>query len=120
MRLQFFIQPIIVGLVVSRVTWFQDEGLDFLFLRIPKCAVIEVTVMSTEEDYFFVYSGVTSYGGELGNGFKPPLFIHIAKWFVLEYPVQWDFEVDILGVLFCLVQNDGQTEAFTIRSCKDK
>ena len=94
--------------------------MDFLFLRIPKCAVIEVTVMSTEEDYFFVYSGVTSYGGELGNGFKPPLFIHIAKWFVLEYPVQWDVEVEIFRILFFLVDNDGRNEAFNIVLDKDK
>ena len=38
----------------------------------------------------------------------------------MDYPVQWDVEVGILGVLIGLVHNDGWHEPFPISLGKDK
>ena len=81
--------------------------------------VIKVTVMSIKEKYLIVDRVGTTYVGELGHGFKPPVYIHIPRWYVMNCPFQWDFEVDILGVLIGLVHNDGWN-ALPIGSGKDK
>ena len=70
--------------------------------------------MSIEEKYLVVERGGATYFGELGHGFKPPISIHIPRWCVMDRPVQWYVELDILGVLLGLVHNDGRNEAFTI------
>ena len=119
MRLHFFIRIIITGLVVHIVAWFQDEGLDVLVLHITKCEFIKVAVMYIEENYFIVDSGGTAYGGELGRVFKPPVSIHIHRCYVVEYPVQWDIEVEILGLLLCLLHNDVRNESFPIGSVEN-
>ena len=77
-------------------------------------------IISIEEIYLIVDSGCAMYGEELGHGFKPPVSIHIPVWCVAYYPVQWDVEVEILGVLLCLVHNDGRNEALPIGLGKDK
>ena len=61
-----------------------------------------------------------TYVGKLGRGFKTTVSIHIPIWCVMDCPVQWYFEVEILGVLLCLVHNNGRHEAFPIGSGKDK
>ena len=79
-----------------------------------------MAVVSIEEKYLIVDRGGAAYVGGLGNGFNPFVSIHIPIWCVMDYPVQWDVEVDILGVLLGLVQNDGWHEALPISSGKDK
>ena len=79
-----------------------------------------MTIVSIEEEYLIVYRGSTAYIGELGHGLKPPISIHEAVWCVMDCPVQWDFMMDILGVLLVLVNNDGRHEALPISSGKDK
>ena len=63
--------------------------------------------MPVEEKYLIVDKVGAAYIGELGCGFKPPISIHIPRWCVMDFPFQWDFEVDILGVLLGLVHNYG-------------
>ena len=82
--------------------------MDVSVLHITKCAVIGVDVTSIKENYFIVDSGGAAYGGELGHGFNPPISINITMWCVMEHPVQWYIEVDILGVLLYLVKNYGR------------
>ena len=79
-----------------------------------------MTIVSIEEEYLIVDRGGTAYVGELGHDIKPPVSIHIARWCVMDCPVQWDVVMEILGVLLGLVKNDGRHEAFPIRSGKDK
>ena len=68
-RLQFGICPIIIGLVIGRVTCFQREGLIFFIFRIPKCVVVQVGVMPTKENYLIVDIIVAAYVGELVHVF---------------------------------------------------
>ena len=79
-----------------------------------------MTIVSIEEEYLIVDRVGTAYVGELGHGIKPPVSIHIARWCVMDCPVQWDVVMEILGVLLGLVKNDGRHEEFPIRSGKDK
>ena len=90
------IQPIIMRLVVSRVTCFQYEELDVLVLHMHKCAVIKVDVMYIKENYLIVDRVGALYTGYLGSGFKPFLSIHIPIWCVVECPALCDVEVEIL------------------------
>ena len=54
MRLRFRLWAIIIGLVVERVTCFQDEGLDVLVIHMYKCAVIKVSVISIKYIFLFL------------------------------------------------------------------
>ena len=119
-RLLFGIWDIIIGLIIDIVDLFQDEGFDVFVIRTYKFRVIKVAVTSTEENYLIVDRGGTAYVVELGHGFKPPVTIHIPIWCVMDFPVQWNAEVDVFGVLIGLVHNDGWQEALTIGSGKDK
>ena len=76
--------------------------------------------MYIKEDYLIVERGGGTYIGELGHGLKPPISIHVARWCVMDCPVQWDVVMEILGVLLGLVKNDRRHEALTIRLVKDK
>ena len=84
------------------------------------CTIIKVAVMSINENYLVVDRVGAVYVGELGHGFKPPKYIHIPRWCLMEFPVQWDLEVDILGLLLGLVKNYGWHEALPIGSGKEK
>ena len=112
-RLQFGICPIVIGVIIGRVTYFQCEGLIFLIFRIPKCVVVQVAVMPTKEMFLIVDSIVAAYVGELVHVFKPTVSNHIPGCCLVNYPVQWDAEVEILGLIFFLVHNDGRNEAFS-------
>ena len=63
--------------------------------------------MSTKEKYMIDDRGGATYVVKLGHGFKPPVSIHIPRWCVMEFPVQCNIEVDILGLLLGLVHNYG-------------
>ena len=76
--------------------------------------------MSIEEEYLIVDRGGAAYVGELDHGLKPPVSIHVAIWCVMEFPVQWDVVMEILGVILGLVKNDGSHEALPISSGRDK
>ena len=77
-------------------------------------------IVSIEEEYMIVESGGTAYVGELGHGLKPPVSIYVARWCVMDCPVQWDVVMEILGVLVGLVKNGGIHQALSMRSGKDK
>ena len=85
-----------------------------------KCTVVELDVMSIKENNFIPDSVVTTYSRELGSGFYPAVSIHITVWCIVDYPVQWGVEVEILGLIICLVHNDGGRGSFLIGSGKDK
>ena len=76
--------------------------------------------ISIDESYLIVDRVGDTYGGELGRVFKPPVSIHKTRYCLMDCPVQWDFKVEILGVILCLVQNCGWHEALSIRPGKDK
>ena len=76
--------------------------------------------MPTKENYLIVDRAGVTYSGELGHGFKPLVSIHILVWCVVDYPVQWDVEVKILGVLICSAEHDGRHEAFPAKLGKYK
>ena len=57
---------------------------------------------------------------ELGHGLKPPVSVHVAIWYVMDCPVQWDVVMDILGVLLGLVNNYGRHEELPISLGKYK
>ena len=69
-----------------------------------------MTVVSIKEKYMIVYRGGAAYVGELDCGFKPPVSIHIPRWCMMDCPVQWDVEVDILRVLIGLVHKNEWNE----------
>ena len=79
-----------------------------------------MTIVSFEEEYLIVDRGGATYVVELGHDLKPPVSIHVARWCVMDCPVQWDVVMEILGVLLGLANNDGRHEAFPISSGKDK
>ena len=79
-----------------------------------------MTIVSTKEDYLIVERGGAAYVGELGHGLKLLVYIHVARWSVTDYPVQWYVVMEILGVLLDLVNNDGRHEALAISPVKDK
>ena len=79
-----------------------------------------MTVISIGEKYLIVDRGGATYIGKFGHGFKPSFSIHITRWCVVDSPVQWDLEVEILVVLLGLVQNDGWHEALTVSLGKYK
>ena len=79
-----------------------------------------MTIVSIKEGYPIVDTGGAAYIGELGHGFKPHVSISIARWFVMDFPVQWDVLMETLGVLLGLVNKDGRHEAFPIRLGKYK
>ena len=64
--------------------------------------------MSIKEEYLII------------DGLKPPISIHVARWCVVDFTVQWDIVMDILGLLLGLVNNDGRHESFPISWVKDK
>ena len=61
-----------------------------------------------------------AYVGELDHGLKPPFYIHVDRWCVMNCPVQWGVVMDIFGVLLGSVNNNGRHEAYPIISGKDK
>ena len=63
MRLQFSIQPIIIGLFVSRVEYFQGKGMDVLVIHITKCWVIEVADVYIEENYLIIDNEGAAHSG---------------------------------------------------------
>ena len=79
-----------------------------------------ITIVSIKEEYLIVDRGGTAYGGELGHGLKPPVSIHVARWCVMDCPVQWYVVMEILGLLLGLVNNDWRHESLPISSDKDK
>ena len=79
-----------------------------------QCVVIKFNVISIEEKYLIFDMWGSAYVGELFPVFNPPVSINIPIWFVIYCPVQWDVEVEIFGVPFGLVQNDGWHEALPI------
>ena len=79
-----------------------------------------MTIVSIKEEYLIVDRGGATYVGELGHGLNTPVYIHVSRWCVMDCPVQWDFVMEILGVLLGLMKNYGRHEAFTISSGKEK
>ena len=72
--------------------------------------------MSTEEKYLIFDRGGATYVGELSHGFKPPISIHIPRFYVIDCKVQWDFVMDILGVFLGLVQSEGCHEVARVKT----
>ena len=85
-----------------------------MILHVTKVTVIEVDVLSVEENYFIVDSEGAAYSGDYSHGFNAPLYIHIHGWCVVDYPVQWYVEVETLVVLLCLVVNNGRHDRLPI------
>ena len=79
-----------------------------------------MTTVSIEGEYLIVDSGDTAYVGEFGHGLKPPVSIHVARWCMMDCPVQWNVVMEILGVLLGFVNNDGRNEALPISLGTDK
>ena len=77
-----------------------------------------MTTVSIKEEYLIVDRGGTTYVGELGQGLKPPVSIHVARECVMDCPVSWDVVMEILGVLLGLVNNNGRHETLSIRLVK--
>ena len=67
-----------------------------------------MTDMYIEEQYIIVDKGGAAYLGELGYGFKRPISIYIPRWCAVDCPLQWDVELEILGVLpsWCKIMSD--------------
>ena len=82
--------------------------------------VVEVTIVSIKEEYLIVDRGGAAYVGELGHVLKSPVSIHVAIRCVMDFPVQWDVMMDILGVILGLLNNNRRHEALPISSGKDK
>ena len=76
--------------------------------------------MSIKEQYLIIDRVDNTYIGGLANLFQPSISTHITRWCVLDYPVQWDIIMEILGLLISWVKNDGWHEAFPISSGKYK
>ena len=119
-RLQFWVRPVVIGLVVVGVTRFKYKGLNVFALHLCPGAVVEGTTVSIEEEYLIFDRGGAAYVGELGHGLKPPVYIHVTRWCVMDCPVKWGVVAEILGVLLGLVNNNGRYEEFTISSCEYK
>ena len=79
-----------------------------------------MTIVSIKEEYLIFNRGGATSVGELVHSLNPPVSIHVARWCVMDFPVQWDVVMEILGVLLGLVNNDGRHEVFPISSGKDK
>ena len=82
--------------------------------------VFEVTIVSIKEEYLIVDRGGAVYVGELGHVLKSPVSIHVAIRCVMDFPVQWNIVMEILGVLLGLAKNDGRQVSFTISLDKVK
>ena len=54
-----------------------------------------MTIVSVEEECLIVDRGGAEYVGEFGHGIKPPVSIHVARWCVMDFPVQWDVVMDV-------------------------
>ena len=76
-----------------------------------------MTIVSIEAEYLIVDRIGAVYVGELGHEIKSPVSIHVYIWCVVDCPVQWDVVMEILRLLFGLVNNNGMHEAFPISSC---
>ena len=63
MRLQFSIQPIIIGLFISKVAYFQGKGMDVLVIHITNCSVIEVADVSIEENDLIIDNEGAAHSG---------------------------------------------------------
>ena len=63
MRLKAGIRTIVNRMVVSRVSCFQYKVMDVLVIHMHTCVVIEVAVMSTEENYLIADRGGDAYMG---------------------------------------------------------
>ena len=107
-------------MVVDGVTRFKYEGLYVFVLHLCQGAVFEMTIVYIEEEYLILDRGGDTYVGELGHGINTPVSICVARWCVMDCPVQLDVVMEILGVLLGLVNNNGRHEALPIRSGKDK
>ena len=119
-RLQLEILDITIGLFVGTFAWLQNKLLDVLVLHMYECVVINVSGMAIKENYLIVDRGGAASVGELGHGFEKPICINIPRWCVLDCLVQWNVEVEILGLLLGLVHSSGLNEALPIRSSKYK
>ena len=75
-----------------------------------------MTIVSIKEEFIIVDKGGATYVGEFVHGLKPPVYIHVARWCVMECTVKWYVVMEILGVLLGLVNNDVRYEAFPISS----
>ena len=77
-----------------------------------------MTIVSIKKEYIIVDRGGAAYVVELCCGIKPPVSIHVSRWFVMDFLVQWDVVMEILGVLLGLANNEGRHEALTILYCE--
>ena len=77
-------------------------------------------IMTIEEEYLIVDRLGTTYIGEFGHVIKPPVSVHVSRWYVMDCPVQWDVVMDILRVLLGLVNSYGGHEALPISLGKYK
>ena len=68
--------------------------------------------VTIKENYLDIDRVGATYVGKLGHVFKPSvsIHIHIPRLCVMDCTVQWNFELDIFGVLLGLVHNDGWHE----------
>ena len=82
--------------------------------------VVKVTIVYIEEEYLIVDRGGAAYVGELDHRLKPPGSTHVARWCVMDYPVQCGVVMEILGLLLGLVNNNRRREALPFSSVKDK
>ena len=82
--------------------------------------VVKMIIMSIKEEYLIFDRVYAAYVGELGHGLKPPVCIHVARWCVMDCPVQWGFVMEILGLILVLMKSDRRHEALPISSCEYK
>ena len=61
--LQFRVRPVVIGLVVDGVTCLKYEGLDVFALCLCYGTIVEVNIVSIEEEYLIVDRGGNIYVG---------------------------------------------------------
>ena len=72
--------------------------MDIFALHLYLGAVVEATIVSTEEEYIIFDRGGAVYAGEIDHGLNPPVSIHVPRWCVMDCPVQLDIVMEIMGV----------------------
>ena len=118
--LQLEVWPIIIWLVISRVTSLEDEGFDVVGAEYMNGPVVKMAVMAIIEEDLWIELVFSKGSLEMHHCLHPTTPVHIPRWCIVDYPVFRNVVVEILCVFCCLTNYHRWHEAMSISSDKNE
>ena len=118
--LQLEVGPIIIWLVVGGVAGLEDKWGDVVRSEKMCGPIIDAYLMAVKEEDLLIDLASSTGPNEENNCLHPAITINISRRRVLEYPVTGEVPVNILAVIFSLLNNHRWNEEPDISSGNDQ